>query len=70
MKSANRKYLLLAGILIALFSQYPAIALIDPESNINGIPARYIYLLGIWIVLIILMMILTSGPKKQFSDRE
>lgn len=54
--------LIAAFLLGCLVFNYPILALFNQDGTIYGIPVLFVYIFGIWLLLIVVMMIIIEMP--------
>lgn len=63
MKPSIKGQRLIAAFLFGLLVfNYPILALFNQDATLYGIPLLFIYIFGIWLLLIVVMMIIVEMP--------
>lgn len=63
MKPSIKGQRLIAAFLFGcLVFNYPILALFNQGGTVYGIPALFIYIFGIWLLLIVVMVIIIEMP--------
>ena len=63
MKSGLKGQRLVAAFLFGCLAlNYPVLSLFNSDSTVFGIPLLYVYIFGIWTVLIVVMAIFVEMP--------
>ena len=63
MKPSIKGQRLIAAFLFGCLAfNYPILALFNQDGTVYGIPALFVYIFGIWLLLIVVMMIIIEMP--------
>ena len=63
MKPSIKGQRLIAAFLFGcLVFNYPILALFNLDQSVFGIPVLFVYIFGIWLLLIVVMMIIIEMP--------
>lgn len=63
MKPSIKGQRLIAAFLFGcLVFNYPILALFNQDQSVFGIPVLFVYIFGIWLLLIVVMMIIIEMP--------
>ncbi len=63
MKPSVRGQRLIAAFLFGcLVFDYPILALFNQEGTVYGIPMLFVYIFGVWLLLIVVMAIIIEMP--------
>lgn len=63
MKPSIKGQRLIAAFLFGcLVFNYPILALFNQDRSVFGIPVLFVYIFGIWLLLIVMMMIIIEMP--------
>lgn len=63
MKPSIKGQRLIAAFLFGcLVFNYPILALFNQDGTLYGIPLLFIYIFGVWLLLIVVMMIIVEMP--------
>jgi hypothetical protein len=54
--------LIAAFLFGCLVFNYPILALFNQDGTVYGIPALFVYIFGIWLLLIVVMVIIIEMP--------